>query len=566
MDEFQAARMHISYVYPQLFVTAYLRQNGYDINDFAPHHIQILNALKPCVRGQQINIQSPRGSAKSTLAVIFLPLWRVCYAEWDEMLGEQPDTFILITRRSEKMAKQSLADIAYLLQNNDDIIDDFGELRGEKWLQTHIQTNTGIDIQCNGRGQSPRGSLIRDKRLTLALNDDLQDPEELLNPDNREKDETWLFTDWMAAGDMGGKITNYMFIDTNKHPSSISEKLRKTAGWSTLRFQAIRHPQDLYHPTNEHLWKEWESYYADMSIDDDEREAKAQQFYDANQSDMVAGVSELWPQELSYLSIRKWMVSRGYFYVMREYQNIADDPSMALFDMDNAITFKLAPEGILRSDKRLVQWTELAGITTFLDTAGTQETIDGTFAAAVSVAWQPLAGGADQTDSLAGINGYVLAGGLIRGGITDQIRMAIELHQRAQQFVARAFPESKFCIEQRPDPDGSIRYSTDHAFRAEAQALNFNVPLTYHSQNQNKLERIKNLQPYIKNGWLAFHEIEIPAEAWTQMRQFPSADYIDFPDALEGACRSRIYETKDVRNADKARRDYHRRNPRRVSL
>ena len=144
--------------------------------------------------------------------------------------------------------------------------------------------------------------------------------------------------------------------------------------------------------------------------------------------------------------------------------------------------------------------------------------------------------------------------------------MAIELHQRAEQFVARAFPESKFCIEQRPDPDGSIRYSTDHAFRAEAQALNFNTPLTYHSQNQNKLERIKNLQPYIKNGWLAFHEIEIPAEAWTQMRQFPSADFVDFPDALEGACRSRIYDTKDVRKADQARRDYHRRNPRRVSL
>lgn len=556
----------MGYVYPQLFVALYLRQNGYDINDFAPHHIQILNALQQGVRGQQINIQSPRGSAKSTLAVIFLPLWRLCYAEWDAMLKEEIDNFILITRRSEKMAKQSLADIAHIIETNEDIIDDFGELKGDKWLQIHIQTNTGVDLQCNGRGQSPRGSLIRDKRLTLALNDDLQDPEELLNPDNREKDETWLFTDWMAAGDMGGKITNYMFIDTNKHPSSISEQLRRTPGWKTLRFQAIPHPEDLYHPTAEHLWKEWETMYSDMSIEDDEREQKADAFYESNKSEMIAGVQELWKAELPYLQIRKWMIERGYFYVMREYQNIADDPSMALFDMDNAITFKLTADGILRSDKRLVQWSEIAGITTFLDTAGTKDTLDGTFAAAVSVAWQPLAGGANQIDSLAGINGYVLAGGLMRGGITEQMRMAIELHQRTENFMARSFPTSKFCIEQRPDEDGSIKYSTDHAFRAEAERLNFNTPLTYHSQNRNKLERIKNLEPYIKNGWLAFHEIEIPAEAWTQMRQFPSADFVDFPDALEGACRSRIYETKAARNAEQDRRDYHRRNPRKVRL
>lgn len=564
MAEIQAARMHIGYAYPQLFVTAYLRQNGYDINDFAPHHIQILNALKWGVRGQKINIQSPRGSAKSTLAVVFIPLWRTCYAEWDEILGHQQDDFILLTRRSEKMAKQSLADISYVLQNNEDIIDDFGELKGSKWLQTHLQTDTGIDIQCNGRGQSPRGSLIKDKRLTLALNDDLQDPEELLNPDNREKDETWIFTDWLAAGDMGGKITNFMFIDTNKHSSSMSEKFRKTPGWRTLRFQAIPHPEDLYHPTSEHLWKEWELIYSDMSIDDDERAQRADAFYEANKSEMVAGVQELWQSELPYVQIRKWMVERGYFYVMREYQNIADDPSMALFDMNNAVTFKLTAEGILRSDKRLVPWAEIAGITTFLDTAGTQDTLDGTFAAAVSVAWQPLAGGANQTDSLAGTNGYVLAGGLMRGGITEQMRMAIELHQRAAALIARSFPSHRFCVEKRVDPTGEIQLSTDRSFKIEAERLNFDVPLTYHHQNLNKLERIKNLEPYIKNGWISFHEIEIPAEAWTQMRQFPSADFVDFPDALEGACRSRIYETRGVRDAEQANREYRKRNPRKV--
>ena len=93
-----------------------------------------------------------------------------------------------------------------------------------------------------------------------------------------------------------------------------------------MHFKAIPDPEDLYHPTHEHLWKEWEEIYGDLTLDDTERETKANEFYNANAEEMNCGVTALWPQALSYLNVRKLVVERGYHLCMRELQNIARDP------------------------------------------------------------------------------------------------------------------------------------------------------------------------------------------------------------------------------------------------
>ena len=127
-------------------------------------------------------------------------------------------------------------------------------------------------------------------------------------------------------------------------------RLTKTAGWNTVHFKAIPDPEDLYHPTHEYLWKEWEGIYGDLTLDDEERKAKSDQFYNANAEAMNSGVVTLWQEKLSYLIVRKEIVERGYHLCMRELQNIARDPSMALFDMENAVTFRVEDNGLRRSD------------------------------------------------------------------------------------------------------------------------------------------------------------------------------------------------------------------------
>ena len=539
---------HAGYVYPDIFVDYYIRKISYRMRDLKPFHIQILRAIKPGEYGAQINVQAPRGTGKTTLVNRLIPLWRICYKAFDLAMGVQPEEFILIVGRNERMARQRITEIRYVLEHNPLIRCDFGDLVGSPWGKTETDTRNGIGLRPLGRGASPRGALLGDVRPTLKLCDDIEDPKRCLNPDLREEDRDWFMTDFMYAGDLGSGHSNTMIVDTVKHPESLSEHLRALPGWQTLRFEAVRNPKDIYHPTAEHLWKEWERVYSDTTLDDDERESKANAFFESRKDEMNAGVQMLWEEALPYLSVRKEIVERGYHSVMRELQNDARDPGMALFKMNQAVTFSITDEGFRRGDGRVVPWHDLGGFTAYLDTMGGRDAVDNSYACAVVVAWEPLLGGQRMNpDSLSGVNGYILSAWLDRVALTEQMENAILLAQRAEAMLAPAYPKSHFVCEQRPDKDGTIKMSTDHAFRVMKERHRFERRIMYHEQHQNKEDRIGTLEPAIANGWLAFNERDLPPEFWTQFRQFPSADHNDGPDAVQGACRSRIMTTAQQR-------------------
>ena len=551
---------HAGYVYPDIFVDYYIRKISYRMRDLKPFHIQILSAIKPGEYGKQINVQAPRGTGKTTLVNRLIPLWRICYKAFDLVMDRQPEEFILIVGRNERMARQRITEIRGVLEHNPFIRADFGDLVGTPWTKTETDTRNGIGLRPLGRGASPRGALLGDVRPTLKLCDDIEDPKRCLNPDLREEDREWFMTDFMYAGDLGSKHSNTMIVDTVKHPESLSEHLRSLPGWRTLRYQAVCFPEDIYHPTSEHLWKEWERVYSDTTLDDDEREASADAFFESRKAEMNAAVKMLWREALPYVSVRKEIVERGYHSVMRELQNDARDPGMALFNMEHAVTFSVADEGFRRSDGRMVRLHDLGGFTTYLDTMGGRDAVDNSYACAVVVAWEPLLGGQRMNpDSLSGVNGYILSAWLDRVALTKQMENAILLAQRAEAMLAPANPKSHFVCEQRPDKDGTIRQSTDHAFRAMKERHRFERRIMYHEQHQNKEDRIGTLEPAIANGWLAFNERDLPPDFWTQFRQFPSADHNDAPDAVQGACRSRITTTAQQRLNIRAFTKQHRR-------
>ena len=375
-----------------------------------------------------------------------------------------------------------------------------------------------------------------------------KDPKRCLNPDLREEDRDWFLTDFMYAGDLGSKHSNTMIVDTVKHPESLSEHLRTIPGWKTLRFEAVTYPKDIYHPTAEHLWKEWEIFYSDTTKDDVQREEEAYRFYQIHKDEMTEGIQLLWEAELPYLTVRKEIIERGYHRVMRELQNDARDPSMSLFNIDNATTFAVTDEGFRRNDGRVVPWHDIGGLTTYLDTMGGRDAAENSFACAVVIAWEPLLGGQSMNpDSLSGVNGYVLIAWMERVALTEQMENAILLAQRAESMLAASYPKCNFVCEQRPDKDGTIRMSTDHAFRAMKDRHRFENAIIYHEQHQNKEDRIGTLEPAIANGWLAFNERDLPGEFWNQFRQFPTADHNDAPDAVQGAVRSRVTTTAQTR-------------------
>ena len=544
----RSLRAHAGYLFPELFVWFYIKDISYRILEFEDFHIQILNAIKPGDYGKQINVQAPRSTGKTTIVNRLIPIWRICYKDFDLVMDRPPEEFILIVGRNERMARQRITEIRQVLERNPLIRQDFGDLVGDPWSKTETDTNNGVGLRPLGRGSSPRGALLGDVRPTLKLCDDIEDPKRCLNPELREEDRDWFMTDFMYAGDLGSKHSNTMIVATVKHPESLSEHLRTVPGWETLRFEAVRHPKDIYHPSAEYLWKEWERFYSDTTLDDLARESNADAFYKEHENEMTTGVSLLWEDELPYLRVRKEVVERGYHSVMRELQNDARDPSMALFNMDEAITFSVTDEGFHRSDGRVAPWHDIGGFTTYLDTMGGRDAVANSYACAVVVAWEPLLGGQSMNpDSLSGVNGYVMLAWMERAPLTEQMENAILLAQRAEAMLAPAYPKSNFVCEQRPDKDGTIKMSTDHAFRAMKERHRFQSAVTYHEQHQNKEDRIETLEPAIANGWLAFNERELPPEFWKQFRQFPSADHNDAPDAVQGACRSRIMTTAQQR-------------------
>ena len=547
-DAFSQLRAHAGYVYPDTFVENYIRNISYRMLKLKPFHIQILSAIKPGVYGKQINVQAPRGVGKTTLVNRLIPLWRICYKAFDLAMNRQPEEFILIVGRNERMAIQRLIEIRRVIEQNPLIQRDFGDLVGTSWTKTETDTRNGIGLRPLGRGASPRGALLGDVRPTLKLCDDIEDPKRCLNPDLREEDRDWFLTDFMYAGDLGSGHSNTMIVDTVKHPESLSEHLRTVPGWQTLRYQAVCHPSDIYHPTAENLWKQWEHVYSDTTLNDDERESKADAFFQSRKTEMNAGVQMLWEEKLPYVSVRREIVERGYHRVMRELQNDARDPGMALFKMEEAVTFSVTDEGFRRGDGRVVSWHDIGGFTTYLDTMGGRDALANSCACAVVVVWEPLDGGSKMNpDSLSGVNGYVILAWLERAPLTDQMENAILLAQRANAMLAPSHPKSNFVCEQRPDKDGTIKMSTDRAFRVMKARHRFKGAITYHAQHQNKEDRIETLEPAIANGWLAFNERDLPPELWTQFRQFPSADHNDAPDAVQGACRARIMTTAQQR-------------------
>ncbi len=558
-DEAAMIRAHAGYRWPELFVWLYIRNISYRMLELKPFHIQILNAIRPGEYGKQINIQAPRGTGKTTLVNRLIPLWRICYKAFDLAMGRQPEEFILIVGRDADKARQRISEIREVLEYNPLIRRDFGDLVGSPWTKNETDTRNGIGLRPLGRGSSPRGALLGDVRPTLKLCDDIEDPKRCLNPKLRQEDREWFMTDFMYAGDLGSTHSNTMIVDTVKHPESLSEHLRTLPGWRTLRYEAVRDPKDIYHPTAEHLWKEWERIYSDTTLDDEQRQRQAQEFHEEHRREMDSGVQMLWPEQLPYLQVRKEIVERGYHNVMRELQNDARDPSMALFNMDNALTFAVTDEGFRRSDGRVVPWHDMGGFVTYLDTMGGRDAAENSFACAVVVVWEPLIGGQSlNPDSLSGVNGYILLAWLDRVALTEQMERAILLAQRAEAMLAPAHPKSHFVCEQRPDKDGTIRKSTDDAFRAMKERHRFERRIMYHDQHQNKEDRIATLEPAIANGWLAFNERDLPPEFWTQFRQFPSADHNDAPDAVQGAVRSRITTTAKQRADLSAARRFNR--------
>ena len=504
-----------------------------------PHASPILNCIPAGDRGRRANIIAPRGCGKSTYIAVIYVLHCVYYKDEYERRGLMPDSFIVIVSGTEDLALARLRDIRAKIEDDPN----FRHLTGNgKWSADQLVTANGVCLIPVGRHGRIRGELKNLARPTLIVLDDVEDSEEVQNPLIREKNRKWFNEDVMPAGRIDGK-TNFIHIDTVKHEESISVQLQNLPDWHTQFYRSILNPVDLRHPTAEPLWEDWEKIYTDMTLEKDERDRMADAFLEEHKEEMLAGVQELWPQMMSYLQIRRLICNEGYVSVMRERQNSTRDPSKEIFNMEKAVSFRITERGLLRSDGRIVHWSDFSGATCFLDWAGGKDAHDSCFAAAVFVLWEPLPQAnmrprREPVTTLSNTHAYVLNVWMDKIPPSSQLEETFKLIKQCISDVPNIrFDSIALAVEDIPkDTGNALHEMINRAFSQAQQKYQMNslVYIQYHARSVRKLDRIAALEPPIANGWLAFNE-KLPDEFMRQMRQFPNGDFCDGPDALQGA-------------------------------
>ena len=92
----------------------------------------------------------------------------------------------------------------------------------------------------------------------------------------------------------------------------------------------------------------------------------------------------------------------------------------------------------------------------------------------------------------------------------------------------------------------------DYRAQREARKLRDAPVLEFLTRQRNKFDRIDALQPIIRNGWLSFAK-GLPGEFMKQMSLYPTGDFVDGPDALEGACELRVSRFESERRERRER-------------
>ncbi len=190
----------------------------------------------------KVVIAAPRGHAKSTAGTFAFGLASALFGN---------DDFVLIVSATEALAAAHLANIARVIDENEDMKTEF-DLAVVKSNETELVVRCGSREFClvgKGAEQKVRGILWRNKRPSLILVDDLEDDEAVMSKDRREKLRNWFFN---ALLPVGSDRIRVRFVGTVLHLDSLLERLLNDEQWVARRFSAHKS----YDNFTEILWPE----------------------------------------------------------------------------------------------------------------------------------------------------------------------------------------------------------------------------------------------------------------------------------------------------------------------
>ena len=197
-----------------------------------------------CSPALLVAVAAPRGHAKSTALTHDFGLASALF---------RVESHIMVASATEELAMSHLTDMAKELRENDDLRLEFGI---EKFLtdakgEIVVRCNDGYEFRLIARGseQKLRGMKWKGRRPGLILCDDMEDDEQVANPDRRRKFRRWVLRALIPMGRKGCKIR---WHGTILHEDAMLSRLMKDSEWATRLYKA----HESFDEFTEILWPE----------------------------------------------------------------------------------------------------------------------------------------------------------------------------------------------------------------------------------------------------------------------------------------------------------------------
>ena len=175
--------------------------------------------------------------------------WSFAYPLWQVLTGKS--RYVLLIGSSQTAAQENLINIRTELEENEQILADFGDLRGDRWSDARIELKNGSCVQAKGSGASMRGTRFRQYRPDLIILDDILKDEGVESPTTRSKIHRWLKR---VAFNLG-KTAFIVWVNTVFHSDDPASRLLREMEEGTLkRWVAVR--LSCYKPDGSLLWPE----------------------------------------------------------------------------------------------------------------------------------------------------------------------------------------------------------------------------------------------------------------------------------------------------------------------
>lgn len=470
------------------------------VADFLPHYTTVgasrfheelvadLAAMHT-VRGQRRIYRGPRGSGKTSYLSKAYPLWAA-------LEGVEPLT-LLLAETGPGQAEAYLNAIKAELETNPAIRAAYPHAAGigPRWTHDTATLRNGATIKAKGSGGRMLGMAERSVRPTLVIGDDLNARSDAYSPTIRNRRLHWFNTDVMSIGTLAH--TNFVIAGTAIHRDAVVCALAREGAWTTRAYTAIAEwPKDMG------LWEEWEKIYSNLAIDD--RAAKALEFYARHRAEMDAGAEVLWPEweSLYDLMVHRATIGPGPFDSEKQ-----DKPGT-----DGATEFP-------------GDWFDRPGLMF--------DSWPGNLRCKV-VACDPSKGGDSRAGDYQAIASVALgADGVLYCDVSLKREPVPVMAERIVQTAKEWGGVSSMAIETNATL-GLLLPEIERAMKLGG----LKVPMQGVHNTLSKSARIRRLGGYLSRGQLRFRSTPGGKETVEQLRQFPSGEFDDGPDAVEIAVRT----------------------------